>query len=231
MALFQITCFSKTLGKENELIVLTPDAHEGPMRVVYQLHGHGDCASTWLRQTCLERYAKQNRVMLVLPDGGKGWYTDACTGQFNCESHILETITFVDQHFNTVQSRCARGIGGIGMGGYGALKLALKHPELFGTVAVHSANIDLERLRPDREPLLRSVFGDIVPEEDDCFRLAERLGRMQPMLHLDCGTRDELHPENLAFHQHLKSLDIPHRFAEYPGGHSWSYWEAHLPAA
>jgi enterochelin esterase-like enzyme len=52
-----------------------------------------------------------------------------------------------------------------------------------------------------------------------------------PAIHLDCGTRDERHADSLAFHQHLKDLGVNHRFAEYPGGHSWGYWEAHLPEA
>ena len=194
--------------------------------MVYQLHDYGQQCSSWLRHSCIERYAFEQDLLVVLPEGGKGYYTDAVCGHFNYESHLLETISFVDQHFNTVNHRAGRGIGGMGMGGYGALKLGLKHREQFSVIAVHSAQIDIAGLLAQNNALT-GIFGDTLAPDDDLGTLLKQKSRM-PRLYVDCGTKDAFADENRAFHDLLKERDITHRYAEFPGGHSWAYWEAHL---
>lgn len=230
MALFHITHFSQTLGKEVDLYVVAPDEQSRPMRVVYQLHGYGDHASSWLRHSGIERHAVARDLMVVLVDGGKGYYSDALCGHFNYESHLLETVAFIDQHFKTLDRRSARGIGGYGMGGYGALKLAFKHEEMFAAVAVHSAEVDLAaRHRADVGPI-RAIFGTDIPPRDDCLHLVTRCPR-RPALYFDCGAQDERAEENRSLHELLKGLAVKHRYAEFPGGHGWDYWDAHLSEA
>ena len=64
---------------------------------------------------------------------------------------------------------------------------------------------------------------------DDCFALAEKIDRAKlPALRVDCGVDDFLIEENRAFDAHLTALNIPHEYAEHPGGHSWEYGDLHI---
>ena len=86
-------------------------------------------------------------LMVVMPDGGRGWYSDSATepaGAF--ETFIVrDLVRFVDRTFRTRAERSGRVLGGLSMGGYGAIKLALKHPRLFCAAASHSGALS----RPD----------------------------------------------------------------------------------
>jgi S-formylglutathione hydrolase FrmB len=125
------------------------------------------------------------------------------------------------------------------MGGYGALKLALKHPDMFVSAVSHSGA--LARARgpfpvKSEDPFqaeMRRIFGE-HPEggPDDPFALAERLEpARRPALRIDCGTDDRLLEDNRAFHAHLEKLGYPHEYLEAPGAHEWGYWDLHVQEA
>jgi putative tributyrin esterase len=74
-----------------------------------------------------------------MPDGGRGFYCDAVDGPAYERSLLDDVIGFVDRTFHTIPEREGRVIGGLSMGGYGAIKLALKYPQLFCSAVAHSA--------------------------------------------------------------------------------------------
>jgi S-formylglutathione hydrolase FrmB len=132
------------------------------------------------------------------------------------------------------------------MGGYGALRLALHFPAMFGSVSAHSAAL-LENLPPSvlgsRESGLGQVlagpFGSPIDpafwKRNSPFTLVRNEPRPAGLaIYFDCGTDDEFGFENgaRAFHSLLVSRGIPHEFHLYPGGHGWAYvaqhWEASL---
>lgn len=225
MALMQIHYFSQALVKMSGMIVAQPDT-TGPFRVVYLLHGLSDDYTVWHRRTSIERYADETGLMIVMPDGGRGFYCDQPYGAY--EAHILETVAYIDRTFRTIDDPGARGIGGLSMGGYGAMKLGLKYPERFGSVVSHSGAVDLVNLQ-DRD-IMQQIFFAPVREDDDCFALAARPGR-KPALRFDCGTEDFLLEGNRAFRDHLVRLGVPHAYVEFPGGHTWDYWDVHVREA
>ena len=133
--------------------------------------------------------------------------------------------------------RTGRAIGGLSMGGYGAIKLGLKHHELFGSVNSHSGTIGFVRRDPKEVDELSPEFSTIFGEKakggtEDPFAQVERIdhGRL-PALRIDCGTDDFLIEENRSFHKHLDTLRIAHEYQEFPGGHDWSYWDDHVQQA
>lgn len=77
------------------------------------------------------------------------------------------------------------------------------------------------------------VFGpDPRGGPDDLFALAERIDhRLLPALRIDCGAEDFLLDHTRAFHAHLDELGIPHEYEEFPGGHTWDYWDRHVQEA
>jgi len=230
MSLLHINYFSTALQKQSAMYVLLPEA-EPPYRVVYQLHGLSDDYTIWLRRTNIERHAESAQLMVVLLDGARSFYCDMQREMGNYEQHILEAVSFVDRTFHTDARADARGIGGLSMGGYGAMKLGLKYPQIFGSVASHSGALDMATLYRERFwPELAGIFGENINPADDCFQLAAREGD-KPAIYFDCGTDDTLISHNRDFHQHLADLQIRHCYREFPGNHNWDYWEKHIHAA
>lgn len=225
MSLLHIGYFSQSLAKQSGMFVAMPEI-EPPLRTVYLLHGLSDDYTIWQRRTSIERYADRFGLMIVMPDGGRSFYCDQPYG--NYEGHILETVRFIDRTFHTVDAPDGRGIGGLSMGGYGAMKLGLKYPELFGSVAAHSSALDITGRQSAEH--LRGIFPVPPGPDDDPFALAARAGA-KPAIRFDCGTEDFLIEENRRFHAHLQSLGVPHTYAEYPGAHSWEYWDEHIVEA
>jgi S-formylglutathione hydrolase FrmB len=232
MALLHINYRSASLEKATGMYVVLP-ASAGPFRTVYMLHGYSDDYTAWQRWTSIERYAESRNLMIVMLDGDHGFSTNMTQELGRHEDHVLESVRFIDRTFHTLACPAGRGIGGLSMGGYGAAKLGLKYPEIFGSLASHSGCLDMTQTRQWDENMrreLQAIFGATVTPEEECFALAARPG-VKPAIYFDCGVDDGLIEENRRFHAHLTALGIAHTYAEYPGGHSWDYWDAHIPAA
>ena len=230
MSLLHVNYFSKPLGKQSAMYVVLPEG-DGPFRVVYELHGYSDDYTIWLRRSNIERYAEERGLMVVLLDGATSFYIDSRTENAAYEAHILESVHFVDRTFHTLPDAKNRAIGGLSMGGYGCMKLGLKYPELFGSIASHSGALDLAAMYANPEDKrLHSLLGAHMPPEEDCFALSARSGA-KPAIYFDCGVDDFLLEQNRKFHAHLDQLGVPHVYAEHPGNHNWAYWDEHITTA
>ena len=219
-------------------------------------------------------------MIVVMPDGDDGWYTTWNTlvnvadcrrsparKEENAASYCVpwphyddyiarDLVAHVDSNYRTVADRSHRGIAGLSMGGYGAVTLALRYPDVFAAAASHSGVLsplyggprpfmspvryatDMEKLRASWGrfwPLIFPAFGKDTAgwAARDPARLAKRLlaGRKRvPALRFDSGRDDKLVIDgNRAFHAELSTLGVAHRFIELPGAHDWSYWKAHVP--
>ena len=224
------------LGHMTSALALVPERGTGPFPVWYLLHGLSDDHTAWLRWTSLERYLGDLPLIVVMPDGGRGFYTDSRADKNAAhETQIVkDLIGFVDGRFRTVASRRGRVVSGLSMGGYGALKFALKYPSLFRAAASHSGALlrgsgtlgetGEWKLEMDR------IFGPKpAGGPDDLLALAKRCARAaRPALWIDCGAEDFLLNDNRTFHTHLEKLGYPHVYTEYPGAHTWEYWDEHV---
>ncbi len=227
---------ANALVKMTSAMVILPEGKTGPFPVFYLLHGLSDDHSVWVRRTSIERYVEGLPLIVVMPDGGRSFYTDAKDRpRFAYETHFIRDLMgFVDATFQTIPKREGRVIGGLSMGGYGAMKLALKHPDLFCAAVSHSGAVAFASKRilgeTDWVREFVPIFGkDPTGGPEDVFALAERADRATlPALRLDCGANDFLIEDNRRFHRHLESLGIPHEYAEHPGEHNWAYWDLHV---
>lgn len=223
MAIAHVNYFNNALIKEVGFYALLPDRQEkpGPYPVYYMLHGLSDDYTAWLRWTSLERYVRSLPLIVVLVDGDRFWYCNWPEGPQYEDAIVKDLVGFVDRTFPTIPAREGRVLGGLSMGGYGAIKLALKHPEVFCSAVGHSGAYDVFR------------NGDRGLGEDDCpYLLAEKLDRsVTPALRFDCGTDDFLIESNRSFHKHLQALGLAHEYQEFPGGHDWGYWDLHVQEA
>jgi len=236
MAVCTLHFHGEAIQKASSMNVILPHKPdgEGPFPVLYLLHGLSDDHTIWCRRTSLERYVQDLPLIVVMPDGGRGFYTDAVEGMAG-ERHIMEdVIGFVERMFNVRTDRHGRAIGGLSMGGYGSLKLALKYPAVFGSVVAHSGVYDMRRFSDaETSAEFKRLFGPTpVDGPDDVFALASTIDRgMLPAIRFDCGVDDGLLPDNRAMHAHLEKEGIPHEYAEYPGAHTWAFWDEHIQQA
>jgi S-formylglutathione hydrolase FrmB len=236
MAVCELHYFSAALQKQSGCNIIIPEVpnFSGPYPVFYLLHGLSDDYTMWQRKTSIGRYIQMLPVIVVMPDGGRGFYTDAQEG-YAYESAIIEDlIPFIDRTFNTRAERGGRCIGGLSMGGYGAIKMALKHPDLFVSANGHSGAYGFAhgQWRAEETEFQRIAGENPIGGPDDVFALAERADKQKlPALRIDCGTNDFLLDQNRNFTAHLKKIGVAHEYQEFAGAHDWSYWDKHIQSA
>lgn len=236
MAFCELHYSSPSLQKQTGCNILIPELPDfnGPYSVLYLLHGLSDDYTIWQRKTSIGRYVQMLPLMVVMPDGGRGFYTDAREGYAYESAMMQDLIPFIDRTFHTRAERKGRCISGLSMGGYGALKLALKHPDSFVSAHGHSGAYGFAHgdWRTDQSEFTRITGPNPQGGPDDVHALAEVADRSKlPALRFDCGTNDFLIEDNRKFHTHLQTLGVPHEYAEFPGAHDWAYWDKHIQSA
>jgi S-formylglutathione hydrolase FrmB len=238
MAFATINYYSHSLNKASAFNVVFPDSPDAkrPWSVYYLLHGLSDNHTTWIRRSCIERYVLGYPLMVVMPDGGRGWYTNAVDGDAYEDDLISQVIGMVENDFPVKAKRAGRAIGGISMGGFGAIKLGLKHPELFASVNSQSGVLGFLRNPTESRaicPEFTRIFGaEPTDGPEDPYPLASKANpKKLPAIRIDCGEEDPFIEQNRSFHKHLETLEIVHEYQEYPGTHTWSYWDLHLHEA
>jgi putative tributyrin esterase len=233
---------SKLMGREMTFQVVSPPRakrkpnYRGPdtiYPVLYLLHGLGGHYDNWSAKTRLSEYAAQFRRLVILPEGGDGWYTDSETVQNDrYESYIIRELIPATSGPGISKHRA---IAGLSMGGYGAIKFGLKYPEMFSIVGSFSGALDAP-LRTQKSvnlrPSIMSVFG---PEdsktraENDIFAIIQDASpekiKTFPFIYLDCGTEDPFFQINRDFVSLLLDKKVPHEYRELPGNHNWQYWD------
>jgi S-formylglutathione hydrolase FrmB len=219
------------------LVLLPQDyGNGGKFAVLYLLHGlYGDYKN-WDTRTGLERYAKTLPLIIVMPEADNSWYTNsAAVHRDKFEAYIAkDLISEIDAKYRTIRDRRGRAIAGLSMGGYGAVKLALRHPELFAFAAslsgAFNAPRNLDELRPEFRAKLVEVFGNAgnpVRKQNDVFLLLKS-GQDYPYFYLGCGAADFFLGTNRALAARLSSQKIPYEYHETVGDHTWEYWNAAL---
>ena len=241
---------SKLVGKTLPYNVLLPVDYDQPISktkrypVVYLLHGLTGHYNNWIEKTHLTDDVTAYQFIIVMPEGNNGWYTDSATVPTDkYESYILqELIPDVEQRFRASNARDGRAIAGLSMGGYGALKFAVKHPELFVFAASLSGALDAASWTEADLKGFEFIFRTLQPvygAADSETRAANDLSKLYrelppgriaalPYIYLDCGTEDGLLQTNRSFAEILVKQKIPHEYRQLPGTHAWTYWDAQV---
>lgn len=212
--------------------------------VVYLLHGLTGHFDNWAAKTKLDRYAADAGLIIVMPEGENGWYTDSATAPTDkYESYIVqELISEIDKKYRTLADRRHRGIAGLSMGGYGAIKFGLKYPETFALAgsfsgALGAASWTEKELGANNfiAKSISDVFGKADSEtrqKNDIYKLTREISadkiKTLPFIYLDCGTEDFLYQGNREFANLLQEKKIPHEYRELPGKHDWVFWDAQV---
>jgi S-formylglutathione hydrolase FrmB len=247
---------SAILRRAVNYCVLLPPSYDGEKTrrypVLYFLHGLGDNEQMFLHAGGLnipEDLWDQRRMgeyLIATPAGDASFYINSRDGRSRYEDFLLqEFLPYIEHRYRVSAGRRSRGIAGISMGGYGALRLAFRHPELFAAVSAQSAAL-MEKLpavsltepqQTGRTRLLGHVFGSPPDpafwERNSPLTLARTANLTGLKIYFDCGTEDDygFDAGTQILHKILDSRHIAHEFHLDPGGHDWAYFAEHLPAA
>jgi S-formylglutathione hydrolase FrmB len=167
-------------------------------------------------------------LAVVMPTGHRGFYTDQVTG-YDYWTSLTEELPAVMRSFFPLSDRREDTFAaGLSMGGYGALKWALRRPQDLAAAASLSGKVDV--LDADQTAgEWRATFGDAehaVSAGDELFALAAAADPAEtPALYQWCGTEDALLDENRRFGEHTRTLGLPIVSEEGPGGHEWEAWD------
>ena len=239
MALLHVDFYSDVLGRSAHMDAILPERSAATRwKTLYLLHGMTDDASTWQRRTSVERCAEERNLAVILPDGDLKWYTDTPWGENYFEFVSRELVQITRRMFPRLSHECSDTfVAGNSMGGYGALKCALMHPETFSKAASLSGALDAAALPSLPDALAdraywEDVLGPIdqIPgSENDLFAAARACRENRPNIWLWCGTEDFLYDMNLRMRDHLRNLGYSLDYSEGPGDHQWRCWEQELP--
>jgi S-formylglutathione hydrolase FrmB len=249
---------SKILGHPVSYCVFLPPSYDSDkvakFPVLYFLHGLGENSQTLLNEggwNLIENLWDEKQIgefVIVTPGADRSFYINSRDGKVRYEDFFIrEFLPYIEGHYRIQGDRRDRGITGISMGGYGALRFAFLYPQLFGSASAHSAAL-IARLpefrasdNPQAEGLSRAMgtafgtpFDGAFWKRNNPFTIVEEGARPMGMkIYFDCGTEDQFGFDAGAqsFHELLDAKKIPHEFHLYPGGHDWVYFAEHFPAS
>ena len=246
---------SKILARGVPYCVLLPPSYDTDKTrrypVLYFLHGLGDNEQMFVHSggmNLVEDLWENHSIgefLIVTPQGGTSFYINSQDGQRRYEDFLLqEFLPEMEKRYRAETGRGTRGVAGISMGGYGALHLAFRHPQLFAAVAVHSAALlsKLPSVQAQQSPqiaglerILANAFGSPFNaaywNQNDPLRIVRTANLAGLKIYFDCGSADDYGFEvgAEALDKQLTLRHVPHEFHLYPGGHDWEYFAEHLP--
>ena len=228
-----ISVFSPKMKKEVKSVVIVPENYSIKKHypVVYLLHGYSENYAMWVKTVpTIKTLATEYQFILVCPDGGySSWYFDSpIDSTYQYESFITrDLLTYVDAHYSTIPERSQRAITGLSMGGHGALYIAIRNKNLFGSAGSMSGGVDLRSSTKLFD--ISKRIGSIETNSDEwdnrsVVNMVSSLKNNELNLILDCGVSDFYYQINAGLHRRLLSLKIDHDYIERPGEHNWAYW-------
>ena len=244
MALIRMDHVPETIKHNLPLNLIVPD----PMRmggvpvaerkVLYLLHGLSEDASAWQRYSSIETLAQAYGLVVVMPSAGRSFYVDQPNGQRYFAYLTEELPQYLADVFGLAPRREDTLIAGNSMGGYGAFKAALLHPERYAAAASFSGVLSLAILQTlpgdPRQHEFSFLFGDLAKlsgsEHDPAVWLqrAARHPAMLPRLFIAVSRQEDIYPLSGMFHAACQSLGVAAEYHEEDGGHDWFFWDAQI---
>ena len=247
---------SKILGHAVQYCVVLPPSYDSSKQaypVLYFLHGLGSNSEILINSGGMDLindlWSQKNigEFLIVTPDAGRSFYINSRDGKVRYEDFFIhEFIPYIEKQYRVRSDREHRGVSGVSMGGYGALRFGFRYPQLFGAVSAHSAALlatlptgstsDYQGAILNR--ILGSAFGSPPDsaywKQNNPFTIVQNGARAVGLkIYFDCGTEDDygFDAGAKAFHDLLDSRHIPNEFHLYPGGHDWNYVAEQFPAS
>ena len=249
MAYLHCDFFSQVLGQTTGMEVILPEMAgstmagndvRGKFPVLYLLHGYSGDNSVWPRYTALELYACGLPFAIVMPRCNHGFYINGDSG-YDYFTFITQELPEKAAHFFHISNkREDTFIGGLSMGGYGALRAALLCPDQYGAAISLSGLTDFENQFATGQILphaLRSVGNDmdaVREKQGDTIRLLKETihaNKKLPPFYISCGTEDFLFHDSILWRDLCMGANLDCTFVSSPGVHDWVYWNKAIEQA
>jgi S-formylglutathione hydrolase FrmB len=232
---------SAALGRPIKYRVLLPDGYDrGAKRfpVLYLLHGLEGHFDDWSTRTDLAERVRSLPLIVVMPEGADSWYTNAADASGRFEDYIATDLVHdVEAKFRAIRARYGRVIAGLSMGGYGAVKIALKHPGLFQAAVSLSGAFDatdppFAESFPAHTEAMGRIFGSPASDtrrDNDVFALAGKVTVAgAPAIYVACGESDRFLASNRRLVEILQKRGFTYEYHETAGAHGWDYWNRQI---
>jgi S-formylglutathione hydrolase FrmB len=236
-----VTFHSASLSRDMPYRIILPAKLGAGQKlpVLYLLHGGGGGFRDWSNYSDVAGYAEKG-LILVMPEGNSSYFVNSADQpQDRYEDYITrDLIADVEDKFPAANGRANRAIAGVSMGGFGAVTLALKHPDLFAFAGGMSSALDVPSRpfsikRLDQWRHHRSIFGPWKSqhqhENDPMVLVRSAAPEQAPYFFLTCGEQESLLPVNRQFAGLLQQRNFKYEFHTGPGGHDWNQWNSRVP--
>ena len=213
----------------------TPEGQTKRYPVLYLLHGSPGKDIDWITggkaNESADTLMATNEIpefIMVLPDGnGRPGVTSEWADSFD-HGQLIETfvardlVQYVDQHYRTIPDAAHRALGGLSMGGFGAMNIAVHHPDIFGSVISLGGYYYAEG----------SIWGKnaaYMQKNSPAITLPRDKAAWKLHIYLGAATKDQpYYADTMAFMRHLNALHIPYHFDLQRGYHSWRVWQIQM---
>ena len=208
------------------------------------LGGYGNSEISWIYGTHIMDLAAKYNLAVILPAGENSFYLDG-TGKGNtyCRYVGMELVSYVQRMLNLPAGKEHTSIGGVSMGGFGAIHTGFAYPDTFGKIVGFSSALIIHDIAQKREGFedglgdygyYRQIFGDLDLLEDSSQNPEIQIKRLKdkgtelPELYLTCGAGDPFLEHNRTFYEFLKREEINAIYQEREGNHDWYFWDSCL---
>lgn len=234
-----ITVKTPNLKGRGDICVFVPPSvnKQKNVPVVILLHGVYGSAWSWALGTGVHLKAMKMIEQGEIPETIIAMPSDGLWGdgsaylphnRYNFENWIIEdVVNALQETIMGVSALSSLFIGGLSMGGFGALRLGAKVGDRFKAISAHSSITSLEQMKLFVEEDLKNYYQQDKADEDLLETILKYRHQLPP-LRFDCGTDDLLIEYNRKLHQSLIAAGIKHSYKENPGEHEWPYWEKHI---
>ena len=257
MAFIQMNIFSKTLMRTVPVNVILPVDKIGAdndeisdkksYKILYLLHGILGNYMDWVTGTRIQRYAEEHDLVVVMPSGDNAAYIDQVASH-NLYGEFIgkELVEMTRKMFPLSCKKEDTFIGGISIGGYGAMRNGLKYHETFGAIISLSGVLNIDKFRErnndtdnfiERRDFTEAVWGDLnkvaISDKNPKYLVEQMLkqGVRFPKIYLACGKDDFLLEANEEFRDYLKEKGIEVTYESGEGGHEWDFWDEYIEKA
>jgi putative tributyrin esterase len=225
---------SPSLQRQMAYCVILPADYQTSQRsyaVLYLLHGLWGDENDWPARTKIADYVRSLPLIVVTPEGDDGWYTNSATDPRNrYEDYIFTDIPHeIETKYRVLKTRDSRFLAGLSMGGYGAMKGALKYPQNYAAVGTFSSAFNTTRGNDTERKTPGMAFGPphspARHDNDLYFLMAKADTASLPYLFTSCGTEDPLLAANEEMQLFMQTLHVHYEYHAMPGIHDWAFWD------
>lgn len=259
MAIGKMIFHSEEINRNTEFCFILPEGpspyekneryYERPARALYLLHGHGNGNEEWITGSSVRDFAYRYNIAVFMPAGENSFYLNQPEAKRNFANYVgRELVDYTRNVFHLSEKREDTCVGGLSMGGFGALHTGLMFPETFSRIMALSSALILYNVAGKKEKFddkfnfgdreyYTSIFGELenvlesgVNPEYLALQILKDGGNI-PEIYMACGTEDFLLENNRRFKNFLKSNNIPVQYYENEGDHNFRFWDPHLEKA